>query len=86
MFKKLASKGVFKLNAHGANHFAKAETAEKNHNEAEAFANYELAAKEGHAKAQYRLAQRYFLGLGVIKNHEEALFWYKKAKKPFQFA
>ena len=79
MLKKLTFKLGMKWNSHGANHFAKAEAAEKNHNEAEALAAYELAAKNGHAKAQYRLAQRYFLGLGVKKNHAEAMVWYQKA-------
>jgi TPR repeat protein len=80
MLKKLTFKLGMKWNGHGANHFAKAEAAEKNHNEAEALAAYELAAKNGHAKAQYRLAQRYFLGLGVKKIMRKRLFGTKKQR------
>ncbi len=39
------------------------------------------AANKGDAYAQYRLGRCYFMGNGVTKNYESAVYWYKKAAK-----
>ena len=42
---------------------------------------YRLAAKQGHAKAQYNLAVNYFFGDGVTKDKAKALTLYRLAAK-----
>jgi len=42
---------------------------------------FELAAKQGHAGAQYRMAAMFYGGRGVQKNDKEALKWISKAIK-----
>ena len=37
------------------------------------------AAEQGDADAQYFLGEMCDLGLGVARNHAEAVFWYRKA-------
>lgn len=45
----------------------------------EAFAQFELAAKQGHKKAQYHLGRMYSKGKGVKKDSFKATQWYEKA-------
>lgn len=47
---------------------------------AEAAIWYGMAASQGNASAQIRLAEMYKTGLGVKKNYAEALKWYLKAE------
>lgn len=42
-------------------------------------ARYRKAAEQGFAPSQTHLASMYYFGLGVPKNHEEAVKWYRKA-------
>ena len=46
---------------------------------AEAVKWFYLAAREGHAKAQFNLGFMYYNGLGVEQNRSEALKWYRLA-------
>lgn len=53
------------------------------YNEEESFSQasewYRKAAMQGHAKAQFNLANKYYEGKGVEQNFEEAFKWYQKA-------
>ena len=40
---------------------------------------YEVAAKEGNADAQYKLALMYYKGSGYVQDYKEAIKWYTKA-------
>jgi len=40
---------------------------------------FKLAADQGHAEAQYYLADAYVTGTNVAKNEQVALTWYRKA-------
>ena len=40
---------------------------------------YRKAAMQGHAKAQFNLANKYYEGNGVRQNFKEAFKWYQKA-------
>jgi len=48
-------------------------------NHKEAFTYYELAAEQGDARAQYKVAWMYANGQGVAKDIEQAINWYGKA-------
>lgn len=54
---------------------------EKDYNLSIAFFWLEKAALQGHSTAQYKLGQKYFNGLGVEQNYEEAGKWYKRSAK-----
>ena len=38
-------------------------------------------AEAGDAQTQFKLGANYYLGQGVLQNHEKAVFWWKKAAK-----
>jgi TPR repeat protein len=44
-----------------------------------AFKEFKTAAEKGDARAQYSLAVMYNDGIGVKKNPDEALIWFRKA-------
>ena len=46
-----------------------------------AFNWFSLAAKEGHAGAQFMLGAAYFFGNGVAKNFKKAMEWFRRAAK-----
>ncbi len=41
----------------------------------------EISAEKGDKKAQYGLATLYYKGLGVLKDTQQAFFWFNKAAK-----
>ncbi len=41
--------------------------------------HYRIAAKLGHAKAQYSLGYCYYFGRGVEKDDKESAYWFRKA-------
>ena len=45
----------------------------------ETFNEYKEDAEKGNAEAQYHLGSRYFFGLGVKQDYNEAAKWFKKA-------
>ncbi len=45
------------------------------------FSDYEKAAKQGDAKAQFSLGDCYKEGKGVLKDYKKAIYWYEKAAK-----
>jgi TPR repeat protein len=49
--------------------------------EARAVAWFQKAADNGHAFAQYELAEAHRLGRGVAQDNKEALRWYRNAAK-----
>ena len=44
-----------------------------------ALAQFEQAAQDGNASAQYKLGSMYHDGEGVPRNHTQAIYWYTKA-------
>ena len=40
---------------------------------------FEAAASQGNATAQCRFGQMHYLGIGVVKNEDQAFVWFKKA-------
>jgi len=44
-----------------------------------AFVWYLLAARNGHAEAQYEIGERYYYGCGIQKDRDKAKEWIKKA-------
>ena len=67
--------------SHGvrANAFDEAITAYDQKNYDQAFQQFTVLAKQGHAKAQYNLGLLYAQGIGTSKNLRQALYWYKQA-------
>jgi hypothetical protein len=48
-------------------------------NYAEATKQYELAAEQGDAKAQFMLGNMHALGQGVVQDYAKAFYWHKLA-------
>jgi len=46
---------------------------------ATAFKEFKIAAESGDARAQYSLAVMYNDGIGIRKNPDQAMFWFRKA-------
>ena len=40
---------------------------------------FRIAAKQGHADAQYALARLYHHGHGIVSNYQQAAYWYRQA-------
>lgn len=52
---------------------------EKNKDFRSALVQYQKAAQQGYATAQYNLGRMYATGQGVQTNYAEAIIWYRKA-------